>query len=626
LQVRLKRRNGFANPGGFDYEGYLFREGIGATGYVREDERNRRLQPAAHGHAALRVRAWIASRISAAVGDERMLGVLQGLAIGDTQAMQPEQWQVFAATGTTHLMAISGLHIGMIAMAAAWCGGFIVRWRRAQSLGLTAMHGQVVAGMSAALIYSILAGLSIPTQRTLIMLCIYFALRWRRRVLAFGQSLSLALIAVLIADPFAPLAVGAWLSFVAVTVILMAVSGRLGRDGMIANFTRVQLAVTVGLVPLLLASFGKLSLVSPLANALAVPLFTLLVVPGVLLGALAAAIHPSFGALVLSAPVAVLNASWQIFEWLARQTLAVWHAPQPSLPVFIALSMGAILLILPAVWPLRLTGMLLCLPMLSYRPPTPAAGTFELTVLDVGQGLATVVRTQSHVLVYDTGPAFPSGRSAAELAVLPFLQHRGVRAIDALVVSHGDQDHSGGLRPLLAALPIRMLAVGPSVGDAPGKVACRRGQQWQWDGVTFSMLHPGPGDLPESGNDTSCVLLIRAREGSALLSGDIEAAAERQLLSRGLPRVAVVVAPHHGSGTSSTSLFVDTLRPDVTIFSTGYRNRWNFPRADVVERWRTAGARTYNTSESGAIAVSFATRDVLVREHRHTQRRYWRRQ
>lgn len=626
LQVRLKRRSGFANPGGFDYEGYLFREGIGATGYVREDERNRRLQVASHEYALLRVRAWIAKRIAAAVGDERTLGVLQGLAIGDTQAMQPKQWRVFAATGTTHLMAISGLHIGMIAMAAAWCGGFIVRWRRAQALGWTAMHGQVVAGMSAALIYSLLAGMSIPTQRTLLMLCIYFALRWRRRALAFGQSLALALIAILIADPFAPLAVGAWLSFVAVVVILMTVSGRVGRDGVIANFTRVQLAVTVGLMPLLLASFGNLSLVSPLANALAVPLFTLLVVPGVLLGALAAAIHQSFGAWVLSAPVALLNASWPLFEWLSRQALAVWHAPQPSLPVFVALSMGVLLLILPAVWPLRLTGVLLCLPMLCYRPPTPAAGTFELTVLDVGQGLATVVRTQSHVLVYDTGPAFQSGRSAAELAVLPFLHHRGVRAIDALMVSHGDQDHSGGLPSLLAALPIRMLSVGPSVRDAPGKIDCRRGQQWQWDGVIFSILHPGPEELPEGSNDTSCVLLIRAREGSALLSGDIEAAAERELLSRGLSRVAVVVAPHHGSGTSSSSLFVDTLRPDVTIFSTGYRNRWNFPRADVVKRWRTAGARTYNTSESGAISVTFTARDVLVREHRHTQRRYWRRQ
>ena len=635
LTVRLKRRSGFANPGGFDYEGYLFREGIGATGYVRDDERNRRLRLPSYTYLVTRVRAWIGSSIAYAVGNEPMLGVLQGLAIGDTQAMQVEQWRVFAATGMTHLMAISGLHIGMVAMLAAWCGGYIVRWRRAQSLGVTAMHGQVIAGITAALVYSLLAGLSLPTQRTLLMLCMYFALRWWRRPQAFGHSLSLALIAILIVDPFAPLAVGAWLSFVAVVVILMAVAGRVGREGVIANFTRVQLAVTVGLIPLLLACFGNLSLVAPLANAIAVPLFTLLVVPSVLVGTLAASIHPAFGAMLLGVPVRVLNGSWPLFEWLSEQTLSVWHVPQPSLPVFAAVLIGATLLILPAVWPLRVAGAVLCLPMVCYRSPTPAMGTFELTVLDVGQGLSTVVRTHSHTLVHDTGPAFPSGRSAAELAVLPFLRHIGVRKIDQLIVSHGDQDHSGGMQAMLAGMPIATVSVGPSVvpsidhGPAT-RIGCERGQQWQWDGVTFAVLHPErPAQAstpPRSSNDTSCVLSIRAGAGSALLTGDIEADGERELLSRALSPVAVVVAPHHGSGTSSSSLFVAALRPDVTIFSTGYRNRWNFPRAAVVERWQEVGSRTYDTSASGAISVSFAATKVQVREHRHIQRRYWTRQ
>ena len=622
--VRLKRRNGFANPGGFDFEGHLFREGIGAAGYVRDADSNARLATS-NRYVVARARAWLGARIAASVGNEPMLGVLQGLAVGDTQAMQADQWRVFAATGMTHLMAISGLHIGMIAMAAAWCGGLVVRWRAAQSRGWTAMHGQVIAGMSAAIIYCVLAGLSIPTQRTLLMLCIYFGLRWHRRVLAFGHSLSLALIAVLIVDPFAPLAVGAWLSFVAVIVILIAASGQVGRDGVVANFTRVQLAVTVGLVPLLLASFGNLSLVAPFANAIAVPMFTLLIVPTVLLGAAAAAIHQSLGAALLTVPVTLLKGSWPLFEWLSRQTLSVWYAPQPSLPVFIALLLGSLLLVLPAIWPLRLAGALLCLPMVCYRAPTPEAGTFELTVLDVGQGLASVIRTRSHVLVYDTGPAFQSGRSAAEFAVLPFLRHLGVRQLDALMVSHGDQDHSGGLQPLLAALPVRLLSVGPSVRTTVAdKVDCRAGQQWRWDDVSFTVLHPDAHSLPESGNNSSCVLLIRGdRAGSALLTGDIEAAAEQELLDRPLPRVSLVVAPHHGSGTSSTSLFVAALRPDVTIFSTGYRNRWNFPRADVVERWRRAGARTYDTSVSGAIGVTFTTNDLQIREHRHTRRRYW---
>ena len=631
LMIRLKRRNGFANPGGFDYEGYLFREGVGATGYVRDDERNRRWRPASPRYAVDRVRAWIAARIAAGVGKEPTLGILQGLAIGDTQAMSVQQWRVFAATGTSHLMAISGLHIGMIAMAAAWCGGFVARCRRAQRSGWTVMHGQVIAGSMAALVYAVLAGLSVPTQRTLIMLCVYFALRWQRRTLAFGQSLGLALVAVLIVDPFAPLAVGAWLSFVAVAAIVMALSGRLGgvgqgRDGVIASFTRVQLAVTIGLAPLLLASFGNVSLVSPLANAVAVPLFTLLVVPSVLIGALAAAVHPALGAIVLKVPVTILNGCWPMFQWLADHSLSVWHAPQPSWPVFAALICGVLLLILPAIWPLRLAGLMLCLPLVCYRAPTPAPGAFELTVLDVGQGLAAVVRTHSHVLLYDTGPAFLSGRSAAEFAVLPFLRHKGVRQLDMLLISHGDQDHSGGMRAVLEGMPVNSLLLGPSVKAAAGdSTRCEHGQRWNWDGVTFTVVHPQRADA-HGDNDSSCVVLIRGREGSALLTGDIESAAEQALLDRGLPQVDVVVAPHHGSDTSSDSSFVAATRPDVTIFSSGYRNRWQLPRADVVERWRQVGARTYDTSAGGAITATFTAGAVQVREQRHTRRRYWSRQ
>lgn len=625
--VRLKRRNGFANPGGVDYERYLFRDGVGATGYVRDDGGNRRLRSFAYSYSVLRARAWIASRIASAVGDVPMLGVLQGLAIGDTQAMSVEQWRVFAATGMTHLMAISGLHIGMIAMLAAWCGGCIVRWPRAQALGVTAMHGRVVAGSTVAVSYSLLAGLSVPTQRTLMMLCIYFGLRWWRRSLDFAQSLSLAAIAILIVDPFVPLAPGAWLSFVAVMVILTAVSGRFGREGMIASFTRVQLAVTVGLTPLLLACFGSLSLIAPLANAIAVPLFTLVVVPTVLIGTVAAAIHPSLGAAVLTVPVTVLDASWPVFEWLGSHAWSIWFAPQPSLPVFAALLFGTVLLIVPSIWPLRLAGALLCLPMVCHRASTPPLETFELSVLDVGQGLSVAVRTHSHALIYDTGPAFPSGRSAADLAVLPYLRHVGVRDLDLLLVSHGDQDHSGGIQSILHAMPVRTLSVGPSVTRVPTpRMSCERGQQWTWDGVTFSILHPdAQGSALTRGNDSSCVLWIRSRTGSALLAGDIEVAAERELLSRGLPPVAVVVAPHHGSGSSSSSQFVDALGPDVTIFSTGYRNRWQFPNADVVKRWQAAGSRVFDTAVSGAVTVSFSSVGVQVHEHRREHRRYWNR-
>jgi competence protein ComEC len=624
--VSLKRRNGYANPGGFDFEGHLFREGIGASGYVRDDARNRLMRSDAYRYPITKLRAWIAARIEAAVEDRRMLGVLQGLAVGDTQAMSAQQWRVFAATGTTHLMAISGLHISMVAALSAWLGGGIARWRRAQALRWSAVHGQVLAGVAAAILYSLLAGMSVPTQRTLVMLCIYFSARWCRREMNVGHALGLALIGVLIVDPFAPLAVGAWLSFGAVAIILLAVSGRLARDGTIMSFARVQLAVTVGLVPLLLATFGSMSLVSPLANALAIPLFTLLVVPLVLLGTCAASLCIPLGASILWLPAKLLEWSWPLFERMAQPSWSLWYFPEPSPPAFIALVVGVGLLTLPGIWPTRLAGALLCLPVLLNRPATPASGDFDLAVLDVGQGLSVVVRTQTHVLVYDAGPAFQTGRDAGELVVLPYLRHRGERAIDTLMISHGDLDHRGGMRSIVLGMRPRRLLVGPSLHPTPrGSALCGLGKRWSWDGVKFELLHPAR-EIYERDNDSSCVLRIDGPSGSVLLTGDIEALAERQLVARGMARADVVIVPHHGSRTSSSEAFVNQLSPTFALISAGYRNRWAFPKADVVDRWRAAGSRTLVTSDSGAIEIEFRRgRAPHVSEYRHTHRKYWQR-
>ncbi|HKU15835.1 MAG TPA: DNA internalization-related competence protein ComEC/Rec2 [Steroidobacteraceae bacterium] len=626
LVVRLKRRNGFANPGGTDHEAQLFREGVGATGYVREDARNAQLAPPSSRYAVTRLRAWISDRIQQSVHDRQMLGVLQGLAVGDTQAMSPEQWRVFAATGTTHLMAISGLHISMVAALAAWLGGAIVRLPRAQMRRWSAMHGQVIAGSAAALAYSTLAGLSVPTQRTLLMLAIYFAARWHRRELAVTHALGLSLTGVLLVDPFAPLAPGAWLSFGAVAIILLAVAGRVRRDGEVTAFVRVQGAITIGLAPLLLAAFGSVSLLSPLANAIAVPLFTVLIVPTVLLGAGAACVSLSAGEWVLAIPVHLMQWAWPLLQSLAERPLALWHFPQPSLPAFMALVVGALLIVAPGIWPTRLAGVLLCMPVLLQRVPGPTVGDFELAMLDVGQGLAVVVRTHSHVLLYDAGPAFPTGRDAAELAVLPYLRHRGVRALDALVVSHGDLDHRGGVESVLAALPVARIITGPSVEPlSRTAVACRRAESWTWDGVQFEVLHPA-SSARVSDNDSSCVLLVRSAAGSVLLAGDVEQVAESEIVGRGLKPATAVIVPHHGSRTSSTAPFVAAARPTIALVSAGYRNRWGLPRSDVVDRWHAGGAHVLTTAQSGAIEIAFvAGRPPLVREFRRTHRRYWHR-
>jgi len=626
LVVRLKRRNGFANPGGVDHEAQLFRDGIGATGYVRDDERNARLAPPSLLYAVKRARGWISTRIREAAPNSQMLGVLQGLAVGDTQAMLPEQWRVFAATGTTHLMAISGMHITMVAALAAWLGGAIVRLRSAQARCWNAMHGQVIAGITAALLYSALAGLSVPTQRTLLMLAIYFGARWYRRQLAVTQALGLSLVGVLLIDPFAPLAPGAWLSFGAVAIILLAVGGHVRRDGPIAAFARVQFAVTIGLVPLLLTAFGSVSLISPVANVVAIPLFTLVLVPTVLLGACAASVWLPAGEWVLALPAHVLQWTWPLLQWLATCPLALWHFPQLPVPMFVALIVGVLLLVAPGIWPTRLAGVLLCVPAALHRVPGPDVGNFEVAMLDVGQGLAVVVRTREHVLVYDAGPAFPTGRDAGELAVLPYLHYRGVRQVDALVVSHGDLDHRGGANTMLVGVPVARVLAGPSVRPlSRPTVPCRRGQRWIWDGVRFEMLHPARSTRA-SDNDSSCVLRVHSSAGSVLLAGDVEAVAESEIVSSGLARTTVVAVPHHGSLTSSTAQFVAAAHPMLALVSAGYRNRWGLPRREVAERWRAAGARVLTTADSGAIEIAFvAGRPPLAREYRQTRRRYWHR-
>jgi competence protein ComEC len=622
--VRLKRRNGFANPGGFDYEGYLFRAGIGASGYVREDSRNRRLAAASPRYAVLRVRAWIAQRLHDATGNHSMLGVLQGLAVGDTRAMSAEQWRVFAATGTTHLMAISGLHISMIAALSAWFGGALSRRPLAQRLRIGVIEGQVIGGLCGAVAYSMLAGLSVPTQRTLMMLCIYFGARGLRRELGVGHAIGIALIGVLLVDPFAPLAVGAWLSFAAVAVILLAVSGRLGTEGTIRSFARVQFAVTLGLIPVLIAAFGSLSLIAPAANALAVPLFTLFLVPIVLVGAGAASVWLPAGVFFLGFAARVLDWCWPALDWLAQLPIALWYFPRIPALLWAVLAVGALLFVAPAIWPLRIVAALLCLPALTYRAATPSAGEFQLTLLDVGQGLSAVIRTQSHVLVYDAGPAFRTGRDTGELVVLPYLRSQGVRRIDTLMISHGDLDHRGGMPSILRGMTVDRVQSGPSVTNSTRQVhPCRRGQRWVWDQVEFEVLHPAD-DAYVRDNDSSCVLRIAGAGGSVLLTGDIQRDAEAALLAARLAPSDVVVVPHHGSNTSSTADFVAATRPRLALFATGYRNRWGFPKPAVTERWRAAGAATFSTVESGAIEVTMgAAGPQRLRQYRLDERRYW---
>ena len=622
LRVRMKRRHGFANPGGFDYEGALFRAGIGATGYVREDTANVRLAASGPREALLRLRGAIAATIARATRGDPFTGVLQGLAVGVQDDMSVEQWRVFAVTGTTHLMAISGLHIGMVASVFAWLAGVGIVRLCPQRWGFTIFQGQALGGIAGALGYSALAGMSVPTQRTLIMLCVYLVTRAMRRPVDVTHTLSMALILVLLVDPFAPLAPGSWLSFLAVAAILFRTLGRRARGRLLPEFGRVQWAVTIGLLPVVVAAFGTVSIVSPLANAVAIPVFTGLLVPLVLICTTVAMVSLSAGELCFEVPLWLLHVAWRALQAMAQWPWATWHMPAVEPWAYLLFGLGALAFLIPAVWPVRLAAGLLCLPAFMNAPRAPAQGEAQITVLDVGQGLSTVVRTRGHTLVYDTGPLFRSGRDTSELVVLPFLWHAGMRHVDRLMISHSDMDHAGGMRTFLREMKHTRVLHGPSLPPRSGAQRCASGQRWVWDDVIFTVLHPAARS-DWSDNDSSCVLLVQTAGGSILLTGDIESAAEASVLPTISP-VDVVVVPHHGSRSSSSPAFVAKTHARYAIVSAGYRNRWGFPKPEVSSRWRDVGARVLTTADTGAVQLQLTSQAVAaVRTHRALHRRFW---
>ena len=623
--VRLKRPHGNLNPHGFDYEAWLFERGIRATGYVRPASAARiEAQVWRPGYAVEMLRETIRDRFRAVLPDAPYAGILIALAVGDQHAIDPGLWQTFARTGITHLMSISGLHVTMLAGLAYALVNWL--WRRSANLPLRlpAQHAAAMGGFLAAFLYCLLAGFAVPAQRTLYMLAVVVAARLSAREISGSRVLSLALLLVLLLDPWAVLAAGFWLSFGAVALLFHIGSGRLGPVHWLLEWGRAQWAVTLGMLPALLALFQQFSLVSPLANALAIPLVSLVVTPLALLGSL-----PLLDPLLFLAHA--VTAWMMIFiDWLAALPLAIWQqAAPPAWAVLLALA-GGLWLLLPRGFPSRWLGVLAFLPLLTVLPPRPATGTAAITVLDVGQGLAIHVQTAGHDLLFDAGPAFSADADSGNRIIAPYLRAMGVRRLDAMVISHADKDHEGGAASVLAALPVALLKTSLSFEHAlsaqpvPHEL-CRDGDAWNWDGVAFEMLHPGAAPLSRKTNDLSCVLRVTAGGKAMLLTSDIEAVSEAALLDRHRDRLSatVMTAPHHGSKTSSTPGFIDAVAARDVIFPVGYRNRFGHPKEDVVERYRQSGARLHRTDADGAVGVRLSAADIGFRHERAERRRYW---
>lgn len=623
--VRLRRPHGTLNPHGFDYEAWLLERGIGATGYVRPGAPVKLGERKHAGDHVERLREAVRERFFAVLGQRPAAGILAALAVGDQRAIANEEWQLFSATGVTHLMSISGLHVTLISGLVAWLVAAFWRNVPPLALRLAARRAGGLSAIAAALAYTTLAGFAIPAQRTFYMVSVVALALWFGRIASPMRVLALALAAVVGADPWAPLAPGFWLSFGAVALIFYVGAGWNRPEPWWLQWTRLQWSITLGLAPAVLLLFGQVSLAGPLANAVAIPLVSAVITP---LALVAAAVPVEA---LLQAGAWLVEGLLQFLEWCASLPGALWRPASPS-PWALAMALaGVAWLLAPRGVPWRAAGLGLMAPAFVMPAPAPAQGAAWVTVLDVGQGLAVLVRTANRTLLYDAGPAFGSEADSGSRVVIPALRGAGVPGLDAVVLSHEDTDHIGGARAVMEAV-----AAGELLSSLPRShplqflaehaQPCSAGRTWLWDGVRFEVLHPRRGGVAGRRNDRSCVLRIATASAAMLIPGDIEAAGEAALLEDAAKlRSEVLLVPHHGSRTSSAAAFVSAVAPQWAILSVGHANRFGHPHPQVLSRYRDLDARIVRTDRHGAVHIRLHPEGLAVEVERARRARYWRR-
>ncbi len=624
LRVKLKRPRGTINPGGFDFERYALERGIVATGSVRESADDEAIGRANVCVDALR--ADITSKISEALGPGDSASLLRAIGFGDEHAMDEKQWAIARTTGIPHLIAISGLHIALF--ASFGIGLMRAVWKIAPRLTLRwpAPLLEAVASLLVAVTYALIAGFGLPTRRALVMIGALLLANLSRRARSPVHGLSLAVIVLLVADPLCVLSAGFWLSFIGVawlTFCLRAFDSP--RHGLRQMF-RSQGVASLGLLPAGVWFFGQSSLIGPVANLVAVPVVCFFVLPVGVVAALIASIWPTLGFPMLVIVGSALDVLWYVLQRLAELPGVLWFFPEPTILALALAMLGAFWLLQPRGVPARALGALLLLPLLWPQRVDLDDGEFEAFMLDVGQGLAMIVRTRDHTLVYDTGPRYPSGFDLGGAAVVPALRALGIGKLDRLIISHGDSDHAGGAESVTAAFGGAAIESGePERLPMPAR-QCRAGEAWNWNGVSFRIVNPQ--SLDAHGNDRCCVLEVRSGDSEFLLTGDITAAMEDAVAAQLQPVAPhlVLQSPHHGSKTSSSESFLDALRPAYTIISAGYLNRFHHPHPDVVARYRARGTASDITSESGFVRMRFGPTGAptVIERGRIDRHPYWR--
>lgn len=626
LTVRLKQVHGLMNPGGFDYEAWAFQNDIRANGYVVSASKNTLVESKWYRYPLTRFRENLKEKIAENLPPSNTSPWITALAIGERDNISAENWQVLRNTGTNHLMAIAGLHIGFVTSFIFFLVSWL--WRRSARLVqcFPAQHAGAVCSMLAAIMYSSLAGFSVPTQRACLMVVTAFLMMLSRRRVLSWLSWSVAMLGVLLINPLSVLTDSFWLSFASVALIIYGISGRLNPTGLWWKVGRIQWVISLGLIPIGIWLFQQCSFVAFLANCIAIPMVGFLIVPLTLLGCFFLLFSAKLGGLVLLLADKVLSFLWIILTYFSHQSWGSWYLVVPQTWILLAACVGVVLLLVPAGFPGRWAGFIWILPLLFYQSPQPAKGDVWFTLLDVGQGLSSVVQTQHHILIFDAGAKLGESYDMGESVVVPFLRSMNAKKIDMLVVSHGDNDHIGGSSSILKNLPV--IAVRTSV---PDKITltrasyCLQGESWQWDDVNFEFLYPTLQNL-NLNNDSSCVLKItNAHQQSILLTGDIEKFAENVLLNTEQKNLsaAILVAPHHGSKTSDVNAFIDAVNPQIVLFPVGYLNRFHFPHPRVIEKYATRGTQRYRTDESGSIQFILADSISKPYLYRDMHAHYW---
>jgi len=622
FELRLRRPRGSSNPGLFSFENWMFREQLHASGYVVAGKRNRLLQAGQLSSVETYRRNFVERAIK---HGGSAAPVLAAIGVGTRHLISRQQWDRYAITGSSHLMAISGLHIGLAAATAFY---LIAAFSGVLRLPGNHLDHAAIGAAGMAVAYALISGFAVPSQRAIIMLGLAAVAFLGRRRADPRRIIAAVALLVFVIDPVSLMLPGFSLSFAAV-VVLLWFARRYWRTCAGLRFYQLlvmQFILLLGLMPLTVLIFQRIAIAAPLVNLITVPVFSFTTVPLTLASMVLDPVWDTGSiALLQVSAVSIHGIEWVIAR-IAKLPFADIFVAGVDSAVLCVVLLPALWIILPRGWPGRWTAVLAMIALMLNQPAAPEDACVDTYVLDVGQGLAVVVQSNEHTLVFDTGASYRGGGSAAAQVVLPFLRYKGIKAIDWLVVSHSDDDHAGGVSTLIKEIEVGRIFAGEALADVENHIlACEMGQSWAADGIEYRFLHPMPGNSL-GGNDSSCVLTISAGGHRLVLTGDIEAAGERSVLAH-LPfeAVSVVLIPHHGSLTSSSPAFVNRLNPGLAVASTGYANRWDFPKERVTKRWEGAGAVVLDTARSGAVSFRLCKRDGLsrLRKERLQQHRFW---